>query len=428
MFAAHGSPNPMMRSLTSASTPLPLMLRICLVMAVFSLASQQPASAQSGLRELLEARRLMVQEEIAAQGIENERLLEAMREVPREQFLPLSRRNLAYINVAITYGDGQIVLPPLVTAHLIEQLNPQKNDKVLVIGPGSGYSTALLSRMAREVYAVEIDPAVAKMAEETLARLKYTNVKLRVGDGFEGWKEHAPYQRIIVECSPDSVPKALVEQLAEGGMLLVPTGDEFDQTMHLCKKENGKLTTLSLWPTLLLPMKGKAEELRSQSEMPRDPSILNGGFEELVPKTKDIPAHWAYVRQGRAIADEFCPEGKNSLAFVNITAGAAATALQAFPVDGKKVSELSFACKVWGKDIRPGQNRQQLPRVEVRFFDEKRRLVGGDWMGGWHLTFDWLGKEHVFSVPRTAKFAVLRIGLGGATGEIRFDDLRLEYR
>ncbi|MCE9528021.1 MAG: protein-L-isoaspartate O-methyltransferase [Planctomycetales bacterium] len=414
--------------MTPASTPLALTLRFCLAIVAFALASQQPAAAQSGLRELLEARRLMVQEEIANQGIENERLLEAMRDVPREQFVPLSRRNLAYLNVAIAYDDGQVILPPLVTAHLIEQLNPHKNDKVLVIGPGSGYSTALLSRMVREVFAVEIDPVIAKTAEETLARLKYTNVKVRVGDGFEGWKEHAPYQRIIVECSPDSVPKALVEQLAEGGILLVPIGDEFDQTMHLCKKENGKLTTLSLWPTLLLPMKGKAEELRSQSEMPRDPSILNGGFEELVPKTKDVPAHWAYVRQGRAIAGEFCPEGKNSLAFVNLTPGAAAMALQAFPVDGKKVSELSFACNVWGKDIRPGQNRQQLPRVEVRFFDEKRRLVGGDWMGGWNLTFDWLGKEHVFSVPRTAKFAVLRIGLCGATGEIRFDDLKLEYR
>ena len=113
------------------------------------LVSPQPAAAQSGMRELLEARRLMVQEEIAAQGIENERLLEAMREVPREQFIPLYKRNLAYLNLAVTYGDGQVILPPLVTAHLIEQLDPQKNDKVLVIGAGSGYSSALLSRMCR---------------------------------------------------------------------------------------------------------------------------------------------------------------------------------------------------------------------------------------------------------------------------------------
>ena len=392
------------------------------------LVSPQPAAAQSGMRELLEARRLMVQEEIAAQGIENERLLEAMREVPREQFIPLYKRNLAYLNLAVTYGDGQVILPPLVTAHLIEQLDPQKNDKVLVIGAGSGYSSALLSRMCREVYAVEIDRNVAATAEETLNRLKYTNVKLRVGDGFEGWQEHAPYQRIIVECSPDSVPKPLVEQLAEGGVLLVPVGTEFDQTMHLCKKVNGELTTVSLWPTLLLPMKGKAEEFRSQSEKLRTPSILNGGFEEIVPKTTDVPASWAYVRQGRVITDSTCPEGKYSLSFINVTPVVAATALQAFPVDGKSISELTLACKIWGKEIRPGQNRQELPRVEVRFFDEKRRFVGGEWMGGWNMTFNWLPKEHVFSVPRTAKFALLRIGLGGATGEIRFDDFRLEYR
>lgn len=401
---------------------------VAMALSLMWLLSVQPVAAQSGLRELLEARRRMVSEEIEAQGIENERLLEAMREVPREQFLPLPKRKLAYLNVVVTFGDGQVILPPLVTAHLIEQLNPQKNDKVLVIGAGSGYSTALLSRMCREVDAVEIDPAIAKTAEEVFARLKFTNIKMRVGDGFEGWKEHAPYQRIIVECSPENVPQPLVDQLAEGGVLLVPVGDEFDQTMHLCQKENGKLTTLSLWPTLLLPMKGKAEELRSQSATPRDPALLNGGFEELVPSTKDVPASWAYVRQGRAIADSSCPEGSNSLSFINVTPGVAATALQAFPVDGKKISELAIACKIWGKEVRPGQNRQQLPRVEVRFFDEKRRLVGGDWMGGWNMTFDWVKKDHVFAVPRQAKFAVIRIGLGGAVGEIRFDDFKLEYQ
>ncbi len=404
---------------------LALPTSLCLTLWLMSF---QPAAAQSGLRELLEARRRMVNEEISAQGIENERLLTAMREVPREQFLPLSKRNLAYLNVAVTYGDGHIILPPLVTAHLIEQVDPQKNDKVLVIGSGSGYSTALLSRMCREVDAVEIDPVVAKSAEETLARLKYTNVRMRIGDGFEGWKEHAPYQRIIVECSPENVPQPLVDQLAEGGMLLVPVGDEFDQTMHLCKKENGKLSTLSLWPTLLLPMKGKAEELRSQSDKPRDPTLLNSGFEELVPQTKDVPAAWVYVRQGRAIADRSCPEGNNSMSFTNVTPGVVATAIQAFPVDGKKISELGIACKVWGMDIRPGQTRQQLPRVEVRFFDEKRRLVGGDWMGGWNMSFTWIKKDHVFAVPRLAKFAVIRIGLGGATGEIKFDDFKLEYQ
>jgi protein-L-isoaspartate(D-aspartate) O-methyltransferase len=134
----------------------------------------------------------MVAEEIAAQGIENERLLEAMREIPREQFLPLNKRHLAYLNVAVTYGEGQVVLPPLVTAHAIERLDPQKADKVLVVGTGSGYSTAVLSRLAREVYTVEINPEIAKEAEETLRQLKCTNVKVRSGDGFEGWKEHAP--------------------------------------------------------------------------------------------------------------------------------------------------------------------------------------------------------------------------------------------
>lgn len=399
-----------------------------LATAALCFVAPQPAAAQSGMRELLEARRIMVNEEIAAQGIENQKLLEAMREVPRELFIPLHKRDLAYLNVAITYGDGNVILPPLVTAHLIEKLDPQKNDKVLVIGAGSGYSTALISRMSREVYAVEIDRAVATTAEETLRSLKYTNVKLRVGDGFEGWKEHAPYQRIIVECSPDSVPRPLVDQLAEEGTLLVPTGSEFDQTMYLCKKVNGELTTLSLWPTLLVPMKGKAEELRSHSGLLRTPSILNGGFEEIVPSTKDVPTNWAYVRQGNVVEDSSCPEGSHALSFVNVTRGVAATAIQAFPVDGKNVSELTLACKIWGKDIRPGQNRQQLPRMEVRFYDEKLRYVGGDWMGGWNMTFSWVKKDHVFNVPRPAKFAVLRIGLGGATGEIRFDDIRLEYQ
>lgn len=401
---------------------------LSLAAGLFLVLEPAETLGQSGLRTLAEARRLMVAEEIEAQGIENERLLAAMREVPREQFLPLNKRHLAYLNVAVTYGEGQVVLPPLVTAHSIEQLDPQKTDKVLVVGTGSGYSSAVLSRLAREVYSVEINPEIAKEAEETLRHLKYTNVKIRSGDGFEGWKEHAPYQRIIVECSPESVPRPLVDQLVEGGTLLIPVGDEFDQTMHRCKKENGQLVTLSLWPTLLLPMKGKAEELRSQSEMPREPSLLNGGFEELVEGTTDLPNNWFYVRQGRVVDDPLCPEGKRALQLVNTTPGAAAVALQAFPVDGKKIAELSLSFRIRGIDVRPGQNRGQLPRVEIRFFDEKRRFVGGDWTGGWNMTFDWVKKERLFAVPRQAKFAVIRISLGGGTGEIRFDNLKLAYQ
>jgi protein-L-isoaspartate(D-aspartate) O-methyltransferase len=219
-----------------------------------------------------------------------------------------------------------------------------------------------------------------------------------------------------------------VDQLADGGTLLIPVGEEFDQTMHQCKKENGQLVTLSLWPTLLLPMKGKAEELRSQSELRSEPSVRNGGFEDLVEGTTNLPANWFYVRQGRIIDDPLCPDGQRALQLVNKIPGAPAVALQAFPVDGMKIAELKLSFRIRGIDIRPGQNRDQLPRVEVRFFDEKRRLVGGDWTGGWYMTFDWIKKERSFAVPRQARFAVIRIGLGGGTGEIRFDDLKLVYQ
>ncbi|MGV3606304.1 MAG: protein-L-isoaspartate O-methyltransferase [Planctomycetaceae bacterium] len=401
-------------------------LLLSLAIGLILETASNPAFAQPGNQALASARQRMVREEIEAQGIKNAALLDAMREVPRDQFIPTHRRNVAYLNVAITYGDGHVVLPPLVIAHAIEQLDPKLNDKVLVIGTGTGYSTALLSRMSKEVFSIEIDRATALTAEETLRRLKYSNIQLKVGDGFEGWKEHAPFQKIIVECSPDTVPPALIEQLDEGGSLLIPVGDDYDQTMYLMKKVNGQLETVSMWPTLLVPMKGRAEELRSSSsEKPRPPSINNGGFEEIVPGSDNLPAHWTYVRQAKVIEGERFPEGNRALQFLNDTPGHLSTAIQAFPVDGKSVSEITLSFRVWGKEIRPGLTRQQLPRLEVRFFDEKRRPCGGDWVGGWFLTFDWVQKTRRFSVPRQAKFAIVQIGLDGATGEIRFDDLRI---
>lgn len=399
-----------------------------LLLAIGSIAQAPALHAQSNAQNIANARRRMVAEEIQPHGIQDARLLDAMREVPREQFLPLNKRSVAYLNIAITFGEGHVMLPPLVTAHMIEQLEPKYSDKVLVVGTGTGYSSALLSRITNKVYTVEIDRATAATAEETFKRVKYDNISLKVGDGFEGWKEHAPFQKIIVECSPENVPQPLLEQLDEGGLLLIPIGVDFDQTMHLYKKVNGELSSISAWPTLLVPMKGRAEELKSSSDQPRVPAINNGGFEELLEGTKDVPVGWSYLRQGRVIEDNLSPEGKRCLQFTNETPGNAAMALQAFPVDGKTTSEITLSFRVMGKEIRPGQTRQQLPRVEVTFFDEKRRPVGGDWVGGWYMNFDWVKKDRRFTVPRLAKFAIVQLTMEGATGEIRFDDIRLTHQ
>src|SRR5262249_8358289 len=147
------------------------------------------------------------------------------------------------------------------------------------IGTGSGYQAAVLSNLVKEVYSIEIIPALGKLASERLSRLKYHNVHTKIGDGYLGWDEHAPFDKIIVTCSPENVPRALIDQLKEGGKLLIPLGERYQQVFHQFEKKDGELEQKKLISTLFVPMTGQSEDLRQIKPDPLHPRILNGDFE-----------------------------------------------------------------------------------------------------------------------------------------------------
>ncbi len=382
-------------------------------------------AAQAQSRSAMEsARNRMVDDEIVAAGVKNERVIRAMRETPRHEFVPRHRRKFAYVDMALPIGDGQTISPPFIVAYMTEAIDPQPSDKVLEIGTGSGYQAAVLAKLVREVYTIEIVESLGRKAAKTLERLRYDNVHVKVGDGYLGWPEHAPFDKIIVTCSPEKVPPALVAQLKEGGRMVIPVGERYRQTLCLLKKTDGKMVSETLQPTLFVPMTGRAEAGRKVLPDPANPTINNGGFERFAGDPP-APDGWHYQRQLELVSAKDAPEGEHYVVFTNETAGRGSHALQGFAVNVKEVPRLELSVLVRGKDIRPGQNARQLPVIIISFYDENRATISEVGLGPWRGTFDWQYESRRFVVPRKAREAVLRIGLLGATGEIAFDDLKL---
>lgn len=371
------------------------------------------------------ARNRMVDEEIVAAGVKNPQVIESMRRTPRHEFVSLTQRQYAYYDMALPIGHAQTISPPFIVASMTEQLDPQPTDKVLEIGTGSGYQAAVLSPLVKEVYTIEIVEPLGRRAGAALKRLKYDNVHAKVGDGYEGWPEHAPFDKIIVTCSPERVPPKLVAQLKEGGRMVVPVGERYQQTLYLLKKTDGRLETEALKPTLFVPMTGAAEERRRVQPDPSLPTINNGDFEEA---TGDPPtlAVWHYQRQLEVVADQTAPSGKQFVTFRNEQPGRGAQALQGMALDGQQVRQLRISVWVRAKEVRSGGHSEQLPSVALTFFDQNRSMVGHGTLGPWQGTFAWRRESTVIPVPPRTREAVVRIGLGGGTGEVSFDDLKIE--
>ena len=169
-------------------------------------------SADSGLAQerFDKLRDFMVTSKVQAEGISNKAVLAALRRVPRHEFVPSSQKARAYDDVALAIGNQQTISPPYIVAYMTESLDPQPGDRVLEIGTGSGYQAAVLAEIVKEVYTIEIVSPLARQAERRLQELKYDNVHVLDGDGYKGWPEHAPFDKIIVTCSPENVPAALV--------------------------------------------------------------------------------------------------------------------------------------------------------------------------------------------------------------------------
>ena len=223
-------------------------------------ASCKPA--QTSAREFAVERERMVKEQVAMRGVTDERVLRAMRKVPREQFVPEQMRGQSYSDGPLPIGYDQTISQPFVVAFMTEKLGLRPTDRVLEIGTGSGYQAAILAELAAKVYTIEIVEPLGKKAAQTLQRLGYKNVQVKIGDGYQGWPEHAPFDAVIVTCAPDHVPQPLVEQIKEGGRIIIPVGPAGDQTLYLLEKKNGRLEQRNVLPVSFVPMTGEASRPR----------------------------------------------------------------------------------------------------------------------------------------------------------------------
>ena len=277
--------------------------------------------------------------------------------------------------MSLPIGEAKTISGPFVVAYMTEQLDPPPTDKILEIGTGSGYQAAVLSPLCKEVYSIEIVDSLGKRAARTLKRLKYANVKTKIGDGYQGWAEHAPFDKIIVTCSPEKVPQPLIDQLKEGGRIVFPSASDYQQVLYLLRKKNGKMEQEILRPTMFVPMTGKAEQRREVQPDPAKPTLTNGSFEELAGDS-GIPVGWYYQRQMTVEKDDEAPLGKQFVRFSNTTPGRAGL-MQATIMDGRRVQLIELSLNIRGKDIRPGQSVDQLPIVSITFYDENRVLSVG---------------------------------------------------
>lgn len=396
--------------------------RIAFLLALTLAASNVFAQGRTSFEA---ARNKLVDDEIVAAGVKNARVIAAMRATPRHEFVPLAQRKLAYYDMALPIGESQTISSPFIVAYMTEVIDPQPTDKVLEIGTGSGYQAAVLSGLVRDVYTIEIVAPLGHKAEKTLARLRYNNVHVKVGDGFLGWPEHAPFDKIIVTCSPENVPTPLVDQLKDGGLMVIPCGERYQQTLYLLKKTKGKLNFEALQPTLFVPMTGQAESGRKVKPDPTHPTIENGSFESVAGKPP-APTNWYYQRQLDVVTDKDAPDGKNYVSFKNTTPGRTSQALQGFAVDGRKVGRLRVSVQVRGRDIRQGPLNKQIAAIVVNFYDDRRAPVGEGVFNTWRGTFDWQSETRSINVPVRAREAIMYIGLLGAVGEVSFDDLKME--
>jgi len=223
--------------------------RLLLVFCFFSALSlcffQLPNcfSLQGDSERYKKLRYKMVDRQIAARGIEDEKVLKAMRDVPRHLFVPEGRRRSAYGDFPLPIGYGQTISQPYIVALMTELLEPEKDDIALEVGAGSGYQAAVLSQIVKKVYTIEIVPPLGNAAEKRLREVEYKNITVRVGDGYYGWEEHAPFDCIIVTAASDHIPPPLIKQLKKGGKMAIPVGHPFQvqNLMLLEKSEEGEI-------------------------------------------------------------------------------------------------------------------------------------------------------------------------------------------
>lgn len=209
------------------------------------------------------AREQMVFQQIVSRGVSDKLVLTAMRKVQRHKFVPENMIPYAYEDRPLPIGEDQTISQPYIVALMTELLGLKGGEKVLEIGTGSGYQAAILAEIAGEVYTIEIIESLAKSAEQRLQEMGYKNITVKYGDGYQGWKEHAPFDGIIVTAAPDHIPQPLVEQLKVGGRMVIPVGDLFQELKLLTKTADG-MKEKNVIPVRFVPMTGEAQEKKKR--------------------------------------------------------------------------------------------------------------------------------------------------------------------
>ncbi len=196
----------------------------------------------------------MVNSQIKARGVKNELVLKAMEKVPRHLFVPSNLQNQAYNDNPLQIGEGQTISQPYIVGFMTAALEPDSTYRVLEIGTGSGYQAAILGEICDSVFTIEIFESLGKSAAKILEKLGYQNIKVKIGDGYQGWPDKAPFDAIIVTCSPTQIPDPLTKQLKEGGKMIIPVGHSYQQELILLNKENGILKKKKVLPVRFVPM------------------------------------------------------------------------------------------------------------------------------------------------------------------------------
>ena len=195
-----------------------------------------------------------MERQLRPRGIDDSRTLRAMEKVPRERFVAKELQARAYEDRPLPIGYGQTISQPFIVAFMTQELKPKPTDHVLEVGTGSGYQAAVLAELVAEVYTIEIVKPLAESAEVRLRELGYKNLHVKAGDGYKGWREHAPFDAIIVTAAPDHVPEPLVEQLKEGGRMIIPVGKTFAQELYLLEKRGGVVKQTAVIPVKFVPL------------------------------------------------------------------------------------------------------------------------------------------------------------------------------
>jgi protein-L-isoaspartate(D-aspartate) O-methyltransferase len=211
------------------------------------------AAAPPSDEEMTMKREQMVEKQMERRGITNPRVIEALRAVERHRFVPRAAQEEAYEDYPLAIGFGQTISQPYIVALMTEAIDPKPEDRVLEIGTGSGYQAAVLSLLVKDVYSIEIVEELGTAAADRLQQLGYGNVHVRIGDGYQGWPEHAPFDAILVTAAPPEIPPALVDQLAEGGRMVIPVGTSY-QELLMVEKKNGKVSKRVITVVRFVPM------------------------------------------------------------------------------------------------------------------------------------------------------------------------------